>query len=88
MPKNIDYPFDEICSAVKKFLDKGITVHQKWTCDYCGARNTMEEPNKMFTSGACEDCGKVTNIKKRGCNYLLMGPVETVMEILNQKGDK
>jgi len=63
-----DFPIDEIAEAALAVLDQGGKVHQKWTCQHCGARQIMEEPNKFFRSGRCEECREVTIIKS--CNYL------------------
>jgi hypothetical protein len=54
-------------------VQKGnVSVWQKWSCDHCGARQTMDVPNKFFTRGLCEACGGETDILQRGCNYLLV----------------
>jgi ribosomal protein L37AE/L43A len=70
-PKYNDYPFSVIEEAVREVLKKGdTTIHQKFTCAKCGARQTMEEPNVLYLLGKCEECGHVTDIKAQGCNYL------------------
>lgn len=63
-----DYPIDECAEACEALIAKGHTIHQKWTCKHCGARQTMEEPNSFSRSGRCGECGQVTLISK--CNYL------------------
>lgn len=67
-----DYPIEECVKTADRLIAKGAKVFQKWTCAHCGARETMNEPNVFFKSGKCEDCGKLTNIEKRGCNYLVI----------------
>ena len=68
----LDHPFwDVAASAYAKMLD-GATVHQKWTCEHCGARQTMETPNAFYKSGTCEECSRVTDIESRGCNFMLV----------------
>lgn len=42
---------------------------QKFTCDNCWARITVDEPNKLFVLGHCQQCGHVTDLQKTGCNY-------------------
>jgi len=80
-----DYPFDTIVESCCQHLVKGRTFHQKFTCAKCGSRQTMEEANKLFTSGKCEECGYVTNIRERGCSYLLTGSDQDMLaELLNQ----
>lgn len=65
-----DYPVEEILKAANELIRQGVTVHQKFTCDKCGSRQTMDEPNTFYASGKCEECGHITDIKKKGCNYL------------------
>jgi hypothetical protein len=80
-----DYPFPEIAKSCREMLDRGLTFHQKFTCDGCGARQTIETPDTLFTKGICEECGHVTDIEKRGCNYLLSGPVDEVLKVIHQE---
>lgn len=68
----LDYPFDEVTAEAEKLVAQGAMVHQKFTCQHCRVRQTMEEPNTFYTSGRCEECGGITDIKARGCNYLLI----------------
>jgi len=68
-PRN--HPFDEAAVQAHQYVLDGLTIHQKFTCDGCGARQTMDEPNKFFVEGHCEECGHITNIRETGCNYLL-----------------
>jgi hypothetical protein len=70
-----DHPFYEVAAAAKKWIDAGQTIHQKFTCENCGVRQTMEIPNVFYTSGKCEECGHVTDLKLRGCNYLLYAAI-------------
>lgn len=66
-----DFPFDECAREAQKLADSGkVRVHQKFTCEKCGSRQTMAEHNIFYSEGACEECGHVTNIRKRGCNYM------------------
>jgi hypothetical protein len=67
-----DYPFDEVVKVADKIIARGWTLYQKFTCAGCGERCTMEEPNSFYTSGNCE-CGHVTDIRERGCNYMAIG---------------
>lgn len=65
-----DHPFNEVAALAEEAVAAGATVHQKWTCAHCGARQTMEEANTFFKAGKCEECGEVTVIAK--CNFLLI----------------
>ncbi len=72
-----DYPFDQVAADAEQLInEKGAVVFQKFTCASCGARQTMAEANKFFTSGKCEECGAVTDIKSRGCNFMMVMPIE------------
>ncbi len=66
-----DYPLEEICEAVLEHIKRGATAYQKFSCEKCGERLTIEEPNKFYTEGHCDKCDHVTDLTKHGCNYLL-----------------
>lgn len=63
-----DYPIEDCARQAGEVVAQGGTIHQKWTCFHCGSRQTMEEENKFFRSGRCEECKQITVISK--CNYL------------------
>jgi hypothetical protein len=67
-----DYPFEQVCASVDELAAEGHRCYQKFTCGKCGERLGMDRPNVMYTSGSCDKCGYVTNIKERGCNYMLI----------------
>jgi len=64
------HPFDEAAAAAFEKMDQGATIWQQFNCAHCGAKQTMAEKNQFFTRGICEECGKETNIKRDGCNYM------------------
>lgn len=68
-----DHPFDEVVAAASAAIARGYVVFQKFTCVACGSRQTMDVPDTFWTSGSCEECGAVTDIKVHGCNYLAVG---------------
>jgi len=68
-----DYPLEECLIQASELIRDGADVWQKWTCRHCGSRQTMGEKNKFFKSGRCEECDRVTIIKK--CNYMAMGSI-------------
>jgi hypothetical protein len=70
-----DFPFEEARAGADKWINDGFDVYQKFTCEKCGQRLTMDVPNAFFTSGDCDKCGHVTDIAKRGCNYAAIGKV-------------
>jgi len=47
---------------VDELIWSGATIHFKWTCAKCGARQTFEEANKFYKSGRCEECSSVTDL--------------------------
>ena len=71
-----DYPFYECSRAADKLIEEGHEVHQKFTCDGCGQRLTIEEPNVFHKLGACDKCNAITNIEYKGCNYLVISKVQ------------
>lgn len=67
-----DHPFEEICKAAEERIKQGHLIFQKWTCSHCHTRQTMPDPNTLYTHGMCEECDSLTDIKKQGCNFLLV----------------
>jgi DNA-directed RNA polymerase subunit RPC12/RpoP len=65
-----DHPLEECAKSAEKLIENGHQVYQKFTCEKCGSRQTIDEPNVFYTSGKCEECSHTTNIKEKGCNYL------------------
>jgi len=65
-----DYPIEECRQAADILIADGADVHQKWSCQHCGARQTMATANTFYRSGICEACGGTTVI--RGCNYMVL----------------
>jgi hypothetical protein len=67
-----DYPFDMVVAKAKTIIAEGHTVYQKFTCAGCGARLTCEPPNIFYERASCEKCKAFTNIRARGCNYMIV----------------
>lgn len=65
------YPFQVCAISANERITRGYTIHQQFLCSACGAKQTMDVPNTLYTSGKCEECGHVTNIEADGCNYML-----------------
>jgi hypothetical protein len=70
----LDHEFHQTFRNATTILerDSGATVYFKWTCENCLSRQTFDVPNTLYKLGECEECGHVTNIERRGCNYLLI----------------
>lgn len=66
-----DFPFDKVTRKAAKIAALGGYTFQKFTCAGCGARLTMDEPNVFHETGSCDRCDVVTDIRKRGCNYMV-----------------
>lgn len=68
-----DLPIDELMEAANDVRLRGrgrVDIHFKYTCEKCGARNTLAEPNTLYQFGECEDCGHHTRITRGG--YLIV----------------
>jgi hypothetical protein len=66
-----DLPFREASDQAEALTKKGYTIWQRWTCDHCGSRQTMEKENRFFIGGICEECNRVTNITKCGFSAMV-----------------
>jgi len=67
-----DHPFMDVCKSADDLVRKGWTTFQKFTCEQCKARQTIDVPNTFYTKGSCEECGHITDLRITGCNLLLM----------------
>ena len=59
-------------SATTARIDYGVdicNVFFKFTCSHCGHRCMFQEPNKLYESGECSECGKATEVQYGG--YML-----------------
>lgn len=74
-----DFPFSDVVEKASQLIRNGCTVHQKFTCGKCGQRLTVETPNVFHQFGTCDKCGFKTDIRKQGCNYLLIGQPGTIL---------
>lgn len=68
----LNHPFYDVARSAQEKMKEGHSIHQKFTCGRCGARQTMAEPNKFFIKGQCEECGSETDLEASGCNYVLV----------------
>jgi Ser/Thr protein kinase RdoA (MazF antagonist) len=72
VPTYNDYPLNELANTVYRVMQEGGECFLKFTCDYCGSRQTISTPNKLFTQGKCEECKSVTDIARKGGNLLVV----------------
>lgn len=68
--EQLDHPFEEVVASADDVIARGGKVFFKFTCQWCGARQTFDVPNTLYETGRCEECGAVTNLREQGCNYL------------------
>lgn len=65
------HPLSEVLPQVNEWIARGATIYQQFNCAHCAAKQTMAEPNRIYSRGLCEECGGETDIEKDGCNYLV-----------------
>ena len=87
MSRAKDFPFLEVCQKADAAIKSGWTVHQKFTCAGCGARQTIEKPNVFYTSGECEECQHVTDLREAGCNYMMHNLPDEVVRVVQKEGE-
>jgi hypothetical protein len=85
MTKPIDYPLLECLETMNLLVLKGVTVYQKWTCEKCGDRVTANKPNTITRHGHHEECGHVTDLSVKGCNYMAIGPSDVMLDVVKGK---
>jgi len=79
-----DYPLQECAKAADRLVKAGATVYQKFTCQNCKARQTIDEPNRFYMSASCQECGHVTDITKSGCNYMVHASGDAQVAVLRE----
>jgi hypothetical protein len=77
-----DIPFAEACQQAVDLIRRGHDIYQKFTCAGCGKRLQMEQVNKMFEQGTCDECPATTDIKAQGCGYMLHARADKDPDIL------
>jgi len=67
-----DLPREELMAraqaALDQFARQGTPAHVnfKFTCERCGTRCTLSDPNTLYEEGECFQCGHTTKIEKGG----------------------
>ena len=69
-----DYPIEECLRRVDEIRKENpsANAYQKFTCEKCGSRQTIDKPNSFHASGQCEECNHITDIMKHGCNFMMI----------------
>jgi uncharacterized Zn finger protein len=68
-------------AVADRLIGMGAQVFQKFTCEKCGSRQTIMTPNTFYATGQCEECGHITDIVKRGCNYMVHASGEAAVAV-------
>lgn len=76
------HPWNEVLEAADELIKQGIDVYQQFNCAKCGAKQTMDHPNKFHITGICEECGHETDIVKDGMNYMVHARTQRGVENL------
>jgi predicted RNA-binding Zn-ribbon protein involved in translation (DUF1610 family) len=64
-----DFPYAACIKKAQGIIDMGHDVYQLFTCERCNKRVAIEEANTFHERASCPNCGKINDIRKRGCNY-------------------
>jgi hypothetical protein len=65
------YPFNDVLAQADSLLANPNTdVYQQFQCGTCGMKQTMDVPNTFYTTGKCEVCGGITDLKANWCNFM------------------
>ena len=73
-----DKLLNEIADIAEEQIKQGNIIFQKFTCSNCNSRQTMEEPNKIYVEGVCEECNHVTKINECGLAVIICIKVKEV----------
>lgn len=91
-PREGDLPRDELVkraqAAMEEWGGRGadIDILFKFTCQWCGERCTLQEPNKLYENGECFACGKSTPIKWGGFSiHAILNPVRNENQKAQEK---
>lgn len=62
-----DLPAEEIIEKAEEVIKMNGMVFIKFTCDFCGSRQTGTTPNTFHTAGYyCQECGQLCKPRKYG----------------------
>lgn len=83
-----DKPFNQIVEECQNILNHNCHFYQKFTCENCGSRQTIDHEDNLYIKGQCEECGHITNLQEKGCGYMLHGTDLTALNLVLSKGRK
>jgi len=65
-PRQGDLPKEELIERARTYqAEMQCDIHFKYTCEACGERCTLEEPNTLYEKGECQ-CGHIMPITHGG----------------------
>lgn len=85
-PREGDLPRDELIAAIPLAIKNlgfekfDVDVHFKFTCQWCGERCMLQEPNMLYENGECHVCGKSTPINFGGFTLMARTTPKTEKE--------
>lgn len=68
----IVHPFDEVLAQANELIAAGSDVYQQFNCGACAQKLTIDVPNTFYTTGKCDACGALTDLKEAGCNMMVV----------------
>jgi len=74
-PRAGDLSREELMAAADRAVEQTppgskIDIHFKFTCEHCGERCILSEPNRLYENGICCRCGKETVIEFGGFSII------------------
>jgi len=64
--------FEQTFAEADDLCRQGHKVYQTWQCLYCGDEVVANTSNYWTEFGHHERCGHVTNLRVRGCGYIVI----------------
>lgn len=74
--KDYDLPWSTVIAKAEQLINANphILLYQKFTCQKCLSRQIIDEPNKFYTQGQCQECNHISELRVQGCGYLAHFP--------------
>jgi len=71
----IDLPLEELVAMADDVLARNGHVWLKFTCQHCGSRQTIDEPDTFYIFASCEECGQTTSLGDVGGGLMVILPL-------------
>ena len=59
---------EEVLKKADRAIEEGWTIHFKFTCSRCKERVVLNDPNTIYETGECCECGGVTELRGAEAN--------------------